>query len=54
MQKTQKFLAAGVRQGGPPPLSKRWRDCDAASGLAKRLECGAFTAAFWRMLRPRT
>jgi hypothetical protein len=36
------------------PHSKRWRDCGAASGFAKRLECGAFTAAFWRMLRPRT
>jgi len=37
-----------------PPHSKRWRDCDAASSLAKRMECGAFTAAFGRMLRPRT
>jgi len=31
-----------------PPHSKRWRDCDAASSLAKRMECGAFTAAFAR------
>jgi predicted GH43/DUF377 family glycosyl hydrolase len=31
-----------------PPHSKRWRDCRATSHLAKRLECGTFTAAFVR------
>ena len=31
-----------------PPHSKRWRDCQAASKPAKRLERGAFTAAFVR------
>jgi hypothetical protein len=29
-----------------PPHSKRWRAGPALSNLAKRLECGAFTAAF--------
>jgi hypothetical protein len=29
-----------------PPHSRRWRDCREASTFAKRLECGAFTAAF--------
>ena len=37
-----------------PPHSKRWRDCHASPNLAKRLECGAFTAAFARAARPRT
>jgi hypothetical protein len=29
-----------------PPQSKRWRDCWSDSNFAKRLDCGAFTAAF--------
>jgi len=29
-----------------PPHSKRWRDSPGPSNRAKRLECGAFTAAF--------
>ncbi len=29
-----------------PPQSKRWRDHRGASDFAKRLDCGAFTAAF--------
>ena len=29
-----------------PPHSKRWRGCQAPSRLAKRLDCGEFTAAF--------
>jgi hypothetical protein len=29
-----------------PPYSKRWRDCRGTADFAKRLECGAFTAAF--------
>ncbi len=29
-----------------PPHSRRWRDYRRASNFAKRLECGAFTAAF--------
>jgi hypothetical protein len=28
-----------------PPQSRRWRDCRTSSNLAKRLDCGAFTAA---------
>jgi hypothetical protein len=28
-----------------PPQSRRWRDCRASPNLAKRLDCGAFTAA---------
>jgi len=31
-----------------PPHSKRCRDHAASSNLAKRLDCGAFTAAFAR------
>jgi hypothetical protein len=30
-----------------PPQSRRWRDCRGAIDFAKRLGCGAFTAAFW-------
>ena len=30
-----------------PPQSKRYRDCRELSNLAKRLDCGAFTAAFY-------
>jgi hypothetical protein len=29
-----------------PPHSRRWRECQTHSNRAKRLECGAFTAAF--------
>jgi hypothetical protein len=28
------------------PQSRRWRDCRGSSNFAKRLDCGAFTAAF--------
>jgi hypothetical protein len=34
-----------------PPHSTRWRDCQAASEFAKRLECGAFTAALCSNIR---
>jgi hypothetical protein len=30
------------------PQSKRYRDCQATTNLAKRLECGRFTAALGR------
>jgi hypothetical protein len=30
-----------------PPHSKRWRDSRAAQSVAKRLDCGAFTAAIF-------
>jgi hypothetical protein len=29
-----------------PPQSRRWRDCRGTTDCAKRLDCGAFTAAF--------
>ena len=29
-----------------PPHSGRWRDCRTSPNLAKRLDCGVFTAAF--------
>jgi len=32
--------------GAQAPQSKRWRDCWTWHDLAKRLECGRFTAAF--------
>jgi hypothetical protein len=37
----------GIRAVLKPPQSRRWRGCRRASNFAKRLECGAFTAAFW-------
>jgi hypothetical protein len=36
-----------------PPQSKRWREGPAAANRAKRLDCGAFTAAFFPDSRPR-
>jgi hypothetical protein len=45
---TQKHTFASSKAVLKPPHSKRWRDCQASSDLAKRLECGAFTAAFVR------
>jgi C1A family cysteine protease len=30
------------------PQSKRWRECQVLPNRAKRLDCGAFTAAFGR------
>jgi hypothetical protein len=36
-----------------PPQSKRWRDGLASPKHAKRLDCGAFTAAFlWQFEMP--
>jgi hypothetical protein len=35
-----------------PPHSRRWRDCRGASVFAKRLDCGAFTAAFGERATP--
>jgi hypothetical protein len=37
-----------------PPHSKRWRDFQTQANRAKRLECGAFTAALVRTGRSRT
>jgi hypothetical protein len=34
-------IFAGGKAVLKPPQSKRWRDCDAASGFAKRLESAA-------------
>jgi hypothetical protein len=34
--------------------SKRYRDCGTGPNLAKRLDCGAFTAAFARAVSQRT
>jgi hypothetical protein len=41
-------MRTGVRAVLKPPHSKRWRDCRKAFDFAKRLEYGAFTAAFWQ------
>jgi hypothetical protein len=39
-------LNLGAKAVLKTPQSTRWRDCRGASDCAKRLECGAFTAAF--------
>jgi hypothetical protein len=41
------------KAGLKPPQSKRYRDYRASSNLAKRLDCGRFTAAFDPLLQNR-
>jgi hypothetical protein len=38
-------LDSGTEAVLKPPQSTRYRDCRVASNFAKRLDCGAFTAA---------
>jgi hypothetical protein len=42
----QRSLNLGAKAVLKTPQSTRWRDCHVASPFAKRLDCGAFTAAF--------
>jgi hypothetical protein len=38
-------ISPGAKAVLKPPQSTRWRDCQEAPDFAKRLDCGAFTAA---------
>jgi hypothetical protein len=41
-------MKPGTKAVLKPPHSTRWRDYRGTSDFAKRLDCGAFTAAFGR------
>jgi hypothetical protein len=42
------FGATGQKAVLKPPHSRRWRDYRTSPNFAKRLDCGAFTAAIAR------
>jgi len=45
LQQLIRPINPGAKAVLKPPQSTRWRDGQGASAFAKRLECGAFTAA---------